>query len=231
MESFFQGDIISYPELCLFEGFSVQQGMNFESGRGGSSVLLMSTSSNSPYDDQVLENGRIVIYEGHDIRRDHAYEEDPKNLDQPLTLPSGNLTANGKFHKAAKLKTKPCLRLYEKLKPGIWVYSGKFRLADCYTELVRSRRVVKLRLEIVDYSKQDDNRDTGRALEHARMIPSRIKFEVYKRDDGACVECGAKVNLHYDHILPYSKGGLSDDANNIQILCAKHNLYKSDKIM
>ena len=54
MESFFQGDIISYPELCLFEGFSVQQGMNFESGRGGSSVLLMSTSSNSPYDAQVL---------------------------------------------------------------------------------------------------------------------------------------------------------------------------------
>jgi 5-methylcytosine-specific restriction endonuclease McrA len=36
--------------------------------------------------------------------------------------------------------------------------------------------------------------------------------------------------LHFDHIIPYSLGGSSKDAENIQLLCAKHNLEKHDAI-
>jgi hypothetical protein len=36
--------------------------------------------------------------------------------------------------------------------------------------------------------------------------------------------------LHFDHIIPYSKGGSSKDPANIQILCGRHNLAKHDKI-
>lgn len=43
--------------------------------------------------------------------------------------------------------------------------------------------------------------------------------------------CGSKENLHYDHDLPYSKGGISLTAENVRILCMKHNLKKSDKIL
>ncbi|MCK5258904.1 MAG: HNH endonuclease, partial [Thermoplasmatales archaeon] len=35
---------------------------------------------------------------------------------------------------------------------------------------------------------------------------------------------------HFDHIIPYSKGGSSLVADNIQLLCTKHNLEKRDKI-
>ena len=64
-----------------------------------------------------------------------------------------------------------------------------------------------------------------------RLIPASVKFEVYQRDKGRCVECGETSDLHYDHILPYSKGGSSTTSENIQLLCARHNLSKSNKII
>ena len=55
-------------------------------------------------------------------------------------------------------------------------------------------------------------------------------LEVWKRDQGKCVECGAEDELHFDHILPYSKGGTSNKVENVQLLCARHNLSKGAKI-
>ncbi|MFA5097539.1 MAG: HNH endonuclease signature motif containing protein [Candidatus Margulisiibacteriota bacterium] len=53
---------------------------------------------------------------------------------------------------------------------------------------------------------------------------------MWKRDKGKCVKCGSTKNLHFDHDLPFSKGGTSMTEKNIRILCAKCNLEKSDKI-
>jgi 5-methylcytosine-specific restriction endonuclease McrA len=63
-----------------------------------------------------------------------------------------------------------------------------------------------------------------------RIIPTRVKLEVWKRDKGMCVICGATDELHFDHIIPFSKGGTSLTAENIQLLCARHNIEKRDKI-
>ena len=52
-----------------------------------------------------------------------------------------------------------------------------------------------------------------------RTIPGDIQREVYERDNGKCVKCGSNENLHFDHILPFSKGGSSKVASNIQLLC------------
>jgi 5-methylcytosine-specific restriction endonuclease McrA len=67
-------------------------------------------------------------------------------------------------------------------------------------------------------------------IDHSRLIPSQVKLEVWKRDEGQCVKCGSKDNLHFDHIIPFSKGGSSLVAANIQLLCARHNLQKRDNI-
>jgi len=58
-----------------------------------------------------------------------------------------------------------------------------------------------------------------------------VKVEVWRRDHGRCVQCGSTKNLHYDHDIPFSKGGSSLTVANVRLLCAKHNLEKSDKIL
>jgi len=60
--------------------------------------------------------------------------------------------------------------------------------------------------------------------------PNGGEAAVWKRDQGKCVECGSTDNLHFDHIIPYSRGGSSLVADNIQLMCARHNLAKHDKI-
>ena len=197
------------------------------------SVFLMSTRKNAPYNDEIAADGRILIYEGHDS--DKRYSKNPKTDDQPRFLPSGKLTDNGKFEKAAiDFKTNKrdpeTVRVYEKIKDGIWSFNGVFKLVDAYEKQVKDRKVFKFILQLTD-EKIKGLKEVIELEEDARVIPSEVKAKVWKRDKGQCVKCGSKEHLHFDHILPYSKGGTSRDERNIQLLCARHNLQKSDKII
>lgn len=62
-----------------------------------------------------------------------------------------------------------------------------------------------------------------------RYISKSVRREVWRRDRGRCVECGSRVNLEYDHIIPFSKGG-SNTGRNIQLLCQDCNRKKYDNI-
>jgi len=230
----YPGDIISHAEMCIEEGISLQKGMNFRV-KGGPTVILMSTRKGAPYADRVEEEGQILIYEGHDMPRNLA--RDPKSVDQADYTPKGTLTENGKFFNAA-MKFKDgnehpeLVKVYEKIKDGIWVYNGIFELIDAWIEKSENRNVFKFKLHVTDKTiDQKEKRAIElKDLDHNRMIPTSVKLEVWKRDKGQCVQCGIKDNLHFDHILPYSKGGTSLKAENIQLLCARHNLEKRDKI-
>jgi indolepyruvate ferredoxin oxidoreductase len=116
---------------------------------------------------------------------------------------------------------------YEKLLDGIWVFNGSFELVDSWIAESGNRNTVKFRLLRVDGPREVT---TGESLRHDRVIPSSVKLEVWKRDQGRCVQCGSVDNLHFDHIIPFSRGGSSLVADNIQILCARHNLEKRDHI-
>ena len=63
-----------------------------------------------------------------------------------------------------------------------------------------------------------------------RVIPTWVKLEVWKRDGGKCVMCSAIDDLHFDHIIPFSRGGSSNTPDNVQLLCGRHNLQKHNKI-
>jgi len=224
--------IISYHELVGIEKQNLQRGMNYKCSKTHS-VFLMSTRKNAPYNDEIAADGRILIYEGHDS--DKRYSKNPKTDDQPRFLPSGKLTDNGKFEKAAiDFKTNKrdpeTVRVYEKIKDGIWSFNGVFKLVDAYEKQVNDRKVFKFILQLTD-EKIKGLKEVIELEEDARVIPSEVKAKVWKRDKGQCVKCGSKEHLHFDHILPYSKGGTSRDERNIQLLCARHNLQKSDKII
>ncbi|KKL86705.1 hypothetical protein LCGC14_1942040 [marine sediment metagenome] len=63
----------------------------------------------------------------------------------------------------------------------------------------------------------------------SRHISDDVKREVWKRDKEQCIKCGRKVNLEFDHIIPFSKGG-SNTTKNIQLLCSECNSRKYNKI-
>jgi hypothetical protein len=224
------GDVISYIEMCQEEGVNLQRGMNYEL-KPNYSVILMSVRPGAPYYDKFEEDGKILIYEGHDVYR-KGREQNPKSLDQPMFNPGGSLTQNGLFFNAAKeykegKRKVELAKVYEKIRSGVWVYNGIFRLIDAWNEEEDGRKVFKFRLEITDESLENKQ---VKELEHNRIIPSSVKLEVWKRDKGKCIICGSTDNLHFDHIIPYSKGGSSLVADNIQLLCARHNLEKKDRI-
>ncbi len=228
------GKIISYLDMCREEGMNLQRGMNFRLS-GSYSVILMSVRPNAPYADRIEENGKILIYEGHDVPKRNNIEN-PKLIDQPMYNPSGSYTQNGLFYKAAiafkdnKLKAEN-VKVYEKIKSGIWVYNGLFSLIDSWIERDNNRKVFKFKLRLDENEYVLGNKQAEFKLDHNRIIPSSVKLEVWKRDKGKCIQCGNEENLHFDHIIPFSKGGSSLVAENIQLLCAKHNLEKRDKIM
>lgn len=62
-----------------------------------------------------------------------------------------------------------------------------------------------------------------------RHIPREVRQRVWQRYSGKCAECGATDYLEFDHIVPVAKGGSNSD-QNVQLLCRKCNLQKSDKI-
>ena len=85
-------------------------------------------------------------------------------------------------------------------------------------------------IEHIRFSKHIIPEESKRSYKYgSRYIPSDVKKAVWERDGGRCVECGSTHRLHYDHEIPFSKGG-SNTEKNIRILCKKCNLRKSDKI-
>jgi hypothetical protein len=225
-------EIISYLEMCRREGVSLQRGMNFGLG-GNHSVILMSLRPNAPYGDEVQDGGTVLIYEGHDEPRS-SRAPDPKLVDQPEHAPTGSATQNGLFYRAAQQakagsRSPDRVRVYEKLRQGIWSYNGVFHLVDAWRQASNGRQVFKFKLIAVE-GEDDLNAPVHPDASRRRVIPTRVKLEVWKRDGGRCVVCGATDELHFDHVVPYSRGGTSLVVENVQLLCARHNIEKRDRI-
>jgi 5-methylcytosine-specific restriction endonuclease McrA len=69
--------------------------------------------------------------------------------------------------------------------------------------------------------------------ETSKNINLRLRFKVLYRDNFKCGKCGRspatnpKIELHVDHIKPYSKGG-ETELSNLQTLCSDCNQGKSN---
>lgn len=102
-------------------------------------------------------------------------------------------------------------------------------------------------IAIQEETTEDDNSNTEQNLlenvkediiprrKSNRDINLRLRFKVMQRDNFKCCACGMSpakdpsVELHVDHIIPWSKGG-ETIIDNLQTLCSKCNLGKSDML-
>jgi hypothetical protein len=228
-------EIITYREMCDNENIqTIQRGMNYRLNPNYS-VILMSQRKNAPYDDKILKDGFSIEYEGHDHPKNNKILN-PKLVEQPRITKNGSLTQNGLFSQAVDSykegkREAEIVRVYEKILNGVWSEKGFFELKDYrYEKDENNRNVFKFILEELQVDLVNQQISTNRLRQRSRLIPSLIKKKVWERDKGKCVICGATDELHFDHDLPYSKGGTSISVENVRILCARHNLEKSNKI-
>ncbi|MBK9292900.1 MAG: HNH endonuclease [Oligoflexia bacterium] len=105
--------------------------------------------------------------------------------------------------------------------------------------------------------KNPDAQQVGKESANSRYIPTTIKRQVWKRDQGKCQyvsdknfnagkhensknqkdnaidssaqKCNSTHFIQIDHIIPFSHGGSSTDINNLRLLCANHNRYRWEK--
>lgn len=94
-------------------------------------------------------------------------------------------------------------------------------------------------ISFVKYANEKDNIDikfnsSQCYIQNTNRDPSlRLRFKVLKRDHFTCIQCGASpakvqgVELHVDHIKPWSKGG-ETIYENLQTLCLICNIGKSN---
>jgi hypothetical protein len=78
------------------------------------------------------------------------------------------------------------VRVYEKIRPGIWVYNGIFNLVDSWAETSGNRKVFKFKLELADTGSEHRTANIADEDDDDRLIPSWVKLEVWKRDKGHC---------------------------------------------
>ena len=95
--------------------------------------------------------------------------------------------------------------------PTVWYYRGEFFTS---TSPVQAR-------DVALFASQRTPEATRRPA-----ISEAVQRAVYERDGGACVKCGSRFNLQYDHIIPFSRGGASA-VENLQLLCSSCNRAKS----
>jgi Holliday junction DNA helicase RuvB len=109
-----------------------------------------------------------------------------------------------------------------------WFVAYLIELVRVYAEAreTSARITLGMTMEALKTMARDDQDDESN---QRVAIPSRVRDEVWRRDEGKCVKCGSRVKLEFDHIVPVSKGG-SNTARNIELLCEACNRAKSDLI-
>jgi HNH endonuclease len=108
---------------------------------------------------------------------------------------------------------------------------GTFRKAlELFIEYINADNEIQETQEIENIP--DTVRESEIIFKHkTKRLPSeRLKVQVLMRDGNKCRLCGITLtgdNIHFDHIIPWSKGG-ETVLENLQVLCAAHNLAKGD---
>lgn len=89
----------------------------------------------------------------------------------------------------------------------------------------------------IQYMNENDSINYKKAekenINNIRDPSLRLRYKILKRDNFKCCICGRNpandptIELHIDHIIPYSKGGETIESN-LRTLCSDCNLGKSD---
>ncbi len=151
-------------------------------------------------------------------------KESPKPISEPNICPDCNVELNVLDKcELCGWEWKKCKWWNDKWKKCTWW--GK----KVYLEFCRECKEYKPKEDVQEHKMYIHEEDIQKQEKRSRRISQRVKNEVWRRDQGRCVKCESRLNLEYDHIIPFSKGG-SNTARNIELLCEKCNRKKYNNI-
>lgn len=99
------------------------------------------------------------------------------------------------------------------------------RNAYSFFGLLAVAGIAMIRLIMASGSEYTDQTEQLVTDNHSRYISQDVKIAVANRDMGRCVQCGSNQDLQYDHVYPWSQGGLNT-YTNLQLLCGYCNKSK-----
>jgi len=121
---------------------------------------------------------------------------------------------------------------------GIADHAKRKRQMEALQELQRIKQREadrKFEQRLAEQSKKDWERERHNAFvtKQRRLLNDSLRYDILRRDGFRCQICGATAKdgykLHVDHIVPVSKGGLTEPSN-LRTLCERCNMGKGAKI-
>ncbi len=122
-------------------------------------------------------------------------------------------------------------------KYGSQMYSHRFggwrKALEAFVEYINEDEITKdIKHQPVE-TNNFTNKKVSKKRRTNRNISDRLRFSILMRDGFTCQSCGANptntlgVKLHVDHIIPWSKGGETEETN-LQTKCKQCNLGKGN---
>ena len=110
---------------------------------------------------------------------------------------------------------------------GTW-----YKALDCFIAYVSENRDTDSSENETLNNNNTTNNKTAIKHRTKRDPSDRLKVQVLMRDGNCCKICGVKCseglhNIHFDHIIPWSKGG-ETVLENLQVLCSACNEAKGN---
>lgn len=119
----------------------------------------------------------------------------------------------------------------KRLRALLWHKYPEGRLEDLFYEA--SSALIERLDPAREPKRQAPHREPARS---SRRIPAGVRRSVWRRDGGRCTflgtagRCGETRGLEIDHIVPWARGGNSDE-ENLRLLCRAHNLTEAVRLL
>jgi hypothetical protein len=240
---------MTYNEMCEVIGTRFQSGIN--SLDKDNFVFYSCHNTSKTYGD--YDAGDVTYYTGQDQMNSRHDKKD-----QLYSRANAKVMNRIYQYITGEEDSAPVVQLWEKLARNNWSFRGDFDAVgferthdgDRYLyhfklipqewvntstgEVLSHQEAKNIQLKEAIVKGLKIQRKHGdmisKAQNQLRRIPSAVKTFVFKRDNGKCVSCSSNIDICYDHILPFAKGGTSSNPDNIQLLCNTCNSEKSDDI-
>ncbi len=102
-------------------------------------------------------------------------------------------------------------------------------MADFYLQKKDPKRANAVKMDRTQSESTAEHPTTQRLADSAVNIAA-LRREVLRRGEGKCSICGSTYQVQIDHITPRALGG-KDEIENLRLLCAKHNISESIRIL